>query len=113
MKPRDQITLAFLRNWIAPLALLSGLIVIWQVAVVVTAAPQWLVPAPTDVATALVEDRKILLENALVTLQEVLIGFILAIMAGVGCGIAITRFPILDRALYPLIIASQTVPIPA
>jgi ABC-type nitrate/sulfonate/bicarbonate transport system permease component len=102
-----------LRRWLAPLALLCGLVVLWQVAVVVSGAPQWLVPAPTDVATALVEDRKLLLENAAVTLQEVLIGFVLAVIAGVGCGIAITRFPVLDRALYPLIIASQTVPIPA
>jgi ABC-type nitrate/sulfonate/bicarbonate transport system permease component len=104
---------AFLLRWVAPLALLSGLVVLWQIAVVLTDAPQWLVPAPTDVARALVEDRELLLENALVTLQEVLIGFALAVVAGVGCGIAITRFPVLDRALYPLIIASQTVPIPA
>lgn len=103
----------FVQRWVAPLALLCGLVALWQAAVVLTDAPQWLVPAPTDVASALIEDRELLLENALVTLQEVLIGFALAVVAGVGCGVAITRFPLLDRALYPLIIASQTVPIPA
>lgn len=83
-------------------------------AVNVTGAPQWLLPAPVlDIAESLIEDRDLLLANALVTLQEVLIGFVLAVLAGVGCGIAITRFPVLDRALYPLIIASQTVPVPA
>ncbi|MCA9878986.1 MAG: ABC transporter permease [Thermomicrobiales bacterium] len=97
----------------APLTLLAGLVLLWQVAVVATNAPAWLLPSPVDVATALVEDRALLWENALVTLQEVLIGFLLAVAAGVGCGVAIARSPVLDRALYPLIIASQTVPVPA
>ena len=55
----------------------------------------------------------ILLPNALVTLSEVLVGFALALVAGIGLGIAVFRSPTLERVLYPLIIASQTVPIPA
>ena len=102
-----------IERWLAPLALLGSLVVIWQVAVSITDTPQWLLPAPTDVAAALINDREMLAENALVTLQEVLIGFSLAVVAGIGCGVAITRFPVLERALYPLIIASQTLPIPA
>lgn len=101
------------QRWVAPLALLAGLVLLWQAVVAVTDAPTWLLPAPVDVARALVEDRALLWENALVTLQEVLIGFALAVTAGVSCGIAIARSPLLDRALYPLIIASQTVPVPA
>ena len=101
------------QRWVAPLALLGGLLLLWQAAVSLTGVPRWLLPAPTDVAVALVEDRRLLAENAVVTLWEVLIGFVIAVMAGVGCGILITRFPLLDRALYPLIIASQTVPVPA
>ena len=46
-------------------------------------------------------------------LSEVLIGFACAVIAGVGLGIAVYRSPTLDRALYPIIIASQTIPIPA
>jgi ABC-type nitrate/sulfonate/bicarbonate transport system permease component len=101
------------QRWVAPLALLGGLLLLWQAAVSLTGVPRWLLPAPTDVAVALVEDRRLLAENAVVTLWEVLIGFVIAVMAGVGCGILITRFPLVDRALYPLIIASQTVPVPA
>lgn len=99
MRSRSGIGEAIVQRWLAPLALLGGLVLLWQVAVNVTGAPQWLLPAPTDVAESLIEDRDLLLANALVTLQEVLIGFVLAVLAGVGCGIAITRFPVLDRAL--------------
>jgi ABC-type nitrate/sulfonate/bicarbonate transport system permease component len=100
-------------GWGAPLMLIAALLVSWQIAVRITDAPEWLVPAPSDVLRALVEDRDILLPNALVTFSEVILGFACAIFAGVSLGIAVFRSPTLDRALYPIIIASQTVPIPA
>lgn len=109
MSPRSQLW----RRWLAPAALLAALVALWQLAVLVTAAPAWLAPSPTAVWSALIEDRVLLWANFLVTLQEVLLGFALALLAGIGCGVAIARSPVLDRALYPLIIASQTVPVPA
>ncbi|MCA9862254.1 MAG: ABC transporter permease [Thermomicrobiales bacterium] len=113
MRPPARSHRIIVQRWVAPLVVLGGLVLLWQAAVRLTGAPQWLLPAPTDVGAALINDRDLLLANALVTLQEVLIGFAVAVVAGVGCGIAITRSPVLDRALYPLIIASQTVPVPA
>lgn len=109
MSPRSQLW----RRWLAPAALLAALVALWQLAVQVTSAPAWLAPSPAAVWSALIEDRALLWANFLVTLQEVLLGFALALLAGVGCGITIARSPVLDRALYPLIIASQTVPVPA
>lgn len=100
-------------QWLGPAALLALLLVVWEVAVDLSDTPTWLLPAPSEVAQALVDDRDILLPNALVTLEEVLIGFGLAVISGVGLGIAVYRSPLLARVLYPLIIGSQTVPIPA
>jgi ABC-type nitrate/sulfonate/bicarbonate transport system permease component len=100
-------------NWLAPSALLALLLVIWEVAVVLTSTPVWLLPPPSAVAKSLVDDRDILLPNALVTLKEVLIGFVLAVVSGVGLGIAVYRSALVARVLYPLIIGSQTIPIPA
>lgn len=101
------------QRWLAPAVLLGVLLAIWEVAVRVSGIPQWLLPSPTDVGRSLVEDRDILIPNALVTLSEVLIGFALALASGIILGVAVYRSPLLERALYPLIIASQTVPIPA
>ena len=100
-------------SWISPVLLMGGIVVIWDIAVRLSNVPVWLLPAPSDVLRALVEDRDILLPNALVTFSEVLIGFACAVVAGVGLGIAVYRSPTLNRALYPIIIASQTIPIPA
>jgi ABC-type nitrate/sulfonate/bicarbonate transport system permease component len=100
-------------NWISPVLLMGGIVVIWEIAVRLSHVPLWLLPAPSDVLRALVDDRDILLPNALVTFSEVLIGFACAVVAGVGLGITVYRSPTLNRALYPIIIASQTIPIPA
>jgi ABC-type nitrate/sulfonate/bicarbonate transport system permease component len=100
-------------GWAAPALLLAALLAAWELAVRATATPRWFVPAPSDVLRALIVDRDILLPNALVTLSEVLVGFALAVVTGVGLGIAVYRSPTLNRALYPIIIASQTVPVPA
>lgn len=100
-------------SWLAPWLLTAALLIGWQLAVRLTETPRWLLPAPSDVLLAFIEDWAILAPNALVTLSEVLAGFVLALVAGIGLGIAVFRSPTLERVLYPLIIASQTVPIPA
>lgn len=99
--------------WAPPTLLVSALLVAWEISVRVSNTPIWLLPPPSAVVQSLIEDRDILLPNALVTLSEVLLGFGVALAFGIGFGVAIFRSPTLDRILYPLIIASQTVPVPA
>jgi ABC-type nitrate/sulfonate/bicarbonate transport system permease component len=100
-------------RWLPPTLLTAALLLAWQLAVRLTETPRWLLPAPSDVLFAFVTDWAILWPNALVTLSEVLVGFALALVSGIGLGIAVFRSPTLERVLYPLIIASQTIPIPA
>lgn len=100
-------------RWLAPSILIGAILVAWETAVDVTNTPRWLLPAPSDVLQALGTDRALLLSNALVTLSEVLIGFACAVIFGMGLGVAIYRSPALRRVVYPIVIASQTIPIPA
>jgi putative hydroxymethylpyrimidine transport system permease protein len=72
-----------------------------------------IVPAPSDVATSLWEDRSLLADNAWVTLAEVLLGFAIAVIVGAGFAIALHLSETLRRAFYPLLVASQTIPIVA
>ena len=71
----------------------------------------FLVPAPSEVAESLWEERSLLAEDAWVTLREVVLGFLLALVAGVGLAILIHLSETSRRALYPLLVASQTIPI--
>jgi putative hydroxymethylpyrimidine transport system permease protein len=71
----------------------------------------FLVPAPTEIAEALWEDRDLLAEDGWITLQEVLLGFACAVAAGLGFAVLLHLSETLRRAIYPLLVASQTVPI--
>jgi ABC-type nitrate/sulfonate/bicarbonate transport system permease component len=71
----------------------------------------FLVPAPSDIAKSLWEDRSLLSSNAWVTLKEVLLGFAIAALAGIGFALLIHLSEVARRAVYPLLIASQTIPI--
>jgi ABC-type nitrate/sulfonate/bicarbonate transport system permease component len=75
--------------------------------------PEWLLPPPSAIVRSLVDDRDLLLRHTWATLEEVILGFALALAAGILLSIAITSSHIVERALYPIVIASQTIPIPA
>ncbi len=72
-----------------------------------------IVPAPSDVATSLWEDRELLADNGWVTFKEVVLGLAIAVVVGVGFAVALHLNDTLRRAFYPLIVASQTIPIVA
>jgi putative hydroxymethylpyrimidine transport system permease protein len=88
------------------------MLAIWEAVIRAFDVPTYLFPAPSQVAVAMRNDWASILEPATwVTLREVLIGFVIAAIAGVGLAILLHLFGPLRRAVYPLLIGSQTVPI--
>src|SRR5205823_4858655 len=67
---------------------------------------------PHSVARALWEDGSLLWSNFLVTAEEVVLGILLAAVAGFACAVVIHRFATVRRAFLPLLVSSQAVPIP-
>jgi len=100
-------------HWLWPTFLLLGLLGIWEVAVRLDDTPRWMLPPPSAIAQSFRADWRLLLEHTRVTLLEVILGFGLALVAGVLTGVAIDSSIVLRRAIYPLIIASQTIPMVA
>ena len=106
-----------MRRVVAPLAIVAVLLGAWELAARwelladALGIEPFLVPAPSDIAEALWEDRDLLADDAWVTLQEVLLGFALAVCAGVLFAIPLHLSSTLRSAFYPLLVASQTVPI--
>jgi NitT/TauT family transport system permease protein/putative hydroxymethylpyrimidine transport system permease protein len=83
----------------------------WQAYTALSSIDEFLLPAPTDVATAAWEDRGLLWDNFTVTAREMGIGLLIAVVLGVGMALVLHRWWAVRKGLYPLIIASQTVPI--
>jgi putative hydroxymethylpyrimidine transport system permease protein len=106
-----------MRRWLPPLLVAAALIGLWELAArwdliadALSIEP-FLVPAPSDVAESLWSDRELLADNAWVTIQEVVLGFAIAVAAGVAFAIVLHLSDVLRRAFYPLLMASQTVPV--
>jgi putative hydroxymethylpyrimidine transport system permease protein len=70
-------------------------------------------PAPSDVATSLWEDRSLLFDQLLVTAREIGVGLLAGLVVALAFAVVMHRYATLRRAIYPLAIASQTIPIPA
>jgi len=106
-----------MRRWLLPLALIALLLGIWQLAASTGAIADalsledFLVPSPTEIASSLWDSRSLLAENAWVTLREILLGIFFALVVGAGFAILMHRWQLLRDAAYPLIVASQTIPI--
>ncbi|HEX5158769.1 MAG TPA: ABC transporter permease, partial [Ktedonobacterales bacterium] len=96
---------------IPALVLLAALVLLWQWYASQPDIDAQILPTPLAVWGVLVGQRDILWQHMLVTLQETLIGFALALAAGVIFGTLIDFSPWLRRAIYPLLVASQTIPI--
>lgn len=83
---------------------------IWQAAVVGLKLPAYLLPTPTAIIEAAVENFGFLFQNLMVTLGTIAIGFTLGSMLGVLTASLIVYSPMFGRLVYPLIILTQSVP---
>jgi putative hydroxymethylpyrimidine transport system permease protein len=105
------------RRWLPPLLLLVALIGAWQIAASTGALTSvfnleaFLVASPAEIASSLWENRSLLAENAWVTLREVVFGLGLAVISGLGFAVLLHLSGTLKRATYPLLVASQAIPI--
>lgn len=92
--------------------LLLALIGLWELYVDLKGPTFSLIlPSPHAVGRSLYDDRSLLWHSFLVTAQEVLLGILVAIVVGAVLSVAIHFSPTLRRATYPLIVASQAVPV--
>ncbi|HYV81504.1 MAG TPA: ABC transporter permease [Streptosporangiaceae bacterium] len=99
------------RKYLSAVALTVALLVAWELIVRLGHVPEYLLPAPTQILADLKTDWVILWPAMLVTLKEVVIGFVIATVAGVGLAVVLHLYGPLRRAMYPILIGSQTIPI--
>lgn len=97
-------------RWWPPLALLAAGIGVWELAVRAAHVPDYLFPAPSAVASSLVSDAGLLADATLVTVREVVFGYLLAVAVGLVVAVLLHFSTALRRALLPLLVLSQTVP---
>ena len=95
----------------APAVIMAiGIFLVWQLVAMVINAP-YILPTPLQI----LEKIWVLKENLFfvqlpATLQVTGIGLGISIVLGLALAMAMDRFPALERALYPVVVATQTIP---
>ncbi len=92
-------------------ALVLALVGIWEAYAQFSGVEEIVLPAPSAILTALYEDRGLLWSNFTVTATEMGLGILVALALGLACAVAIHFSSVLRRAIYPLLVSSQTIPI--
>jgi NitT/TauT family transport system permease protein/putative hydroxymethylpyrimidine transport system permease protein len=100
-----------LRRYLPPLLLLAALIGAWELYVDLGGVDSLILPSPHQVASALYDQRSLLWSSFLITGREVVLGILVAAVAGLVLAVAIHFSQAFRRAAYPLVIASQAVPV--
>jgi putative hydroxymethylpyrimidine transport system permease protein len=89
----------------------AGLAAIWELAALAFDLPHYILPRPSQVAAAWIENAPLILRHAGTTLLEMLLGLAFGALLGAASALAIAHFRPLRRWLLPVLVASQAVPV--
>lgn len=92
---------------LVPIVLILGL---WQLITVTGLVPKFMLPTPVDVLSSLIREFPILMDHMLYTLTEALLGLAIGVAIGFVTAVIMDRFEIFKKAVYPLVVLSQTIP---
>lgn len=94
--------------WPAGTALVA--VLLWEAGVRILDVPGFVLPPPSEVVVTIVTERARLWDNGLATLWAILAGFVLAVVVSVPLALLIVYSRTFEKAVYPLLVFSQTVP---
>jgi putative hydroxymethylpyrimidine transport system permease protein len=98
-------------NALPAVVLVAILLGVWELYVELGSVDRLVLPAPHEVGGALWDNAGFLASNLKPTAEEVVLGIVLALASGFALAVAIHLSPVLRRAVYPLAVGSQAVPI--
>ena len=107
MKRKSKSTIRTKGPAIGAVVLLLGA---WSLASALEVVPRYMLPAPWEVVEAFFSELPILIEHSVITLQEAFYGLVLGVGLGFLFAAAMDACDVLCRALYPILVLTQTVP---
>ena len=94
-----------------PLAILVGLLVLWELVVWLSGVPPYILPAPHEVAVAWAARRALILEHWVITTAEILLGLAIGTVLGCSSALIMGYFRPARRWLLPVLVTSQAIPV--
>ena len=99
-----------LKYRVAPFVFIFLILVIWQLLSVSGIIPGFMLPSPVKVVKAFCKDFPLLMYHLEITLVEAFTGIFVSILFAFVFAIVMDRFTFINRAVYPVLIVSQTIP---
>jgi putative hydroxymethylpyrimidine transport system permease protein len=93
------------------LLITAGLLGLWQLVVLITQAPPYILPGPLPVLQACIDKGPTLLHHLKTTAIEMIAGLLLGTLLGTSCALVMIIAPLLRRWLLPILVISQAVPV--
>ena len=99
------------RRIVMPLLVFALVIGGWELYVRVFDISLYILPSPSKIIEALVENFDILMQHSLVTLEESLLGLIISTVFAILISIGMDLSKNFKISIYPYLIVTQTVPV--
>jgi len=96
---------------VPPLLILIAVFAAWELYVELSGINRVTLPPPSRVAEAAWRNRELLWTHSQVTIQETVVGLAVSIAFAVSLALLLDAFAPVRRALYPLLVGSQTLPV--
>lgn len=93
------------------IVLAAGLIGLWQLLVLATQVPPYILPGPLPVAQALIDHGPLLLKHLKTTTFEIIAGLLIGTLLGASCALTMIISPLLKRWMQPVLVISQAIPV--
>lgn len=98
---------------LGPIIALVIFLSLWQIIPILFDIKPFILPKPTDVLQAAIDDWHLLWPAIQITVTESIIGFIISAIVGIGISILLASSRILEVSLYPYAVILQTIPVVA
>jgi NitT/TauT family transport system permease protein len=96
-----------------PVVMLALLVGLWQVFVTAWNVPHYILPSPSRIFQAFVEDHAMLDKSLLITLRTTFLALAIALVTGVALAILMAQSRWIELALFPYAVILQVTPIVA
>ncbi len=97
-------------NKAAPFIIILIMLLLWQILSMTGFIPKFMLPSPISVVKAFISDFPLLMHHTRFTLMEAFLGLGIGIVLGFLMAVIMDRFEFAYKAIYPVLIITQTVP---
>lgn len=100
-------------NKILPVAVLTGVLILWELLVRVRDIKEYILPSPSAIIKEFVTSYEVLASHTAITLVETISGFLIGLVFAVLLSLLLDKFLTLKATIYPYLIVTQTIPLVA